>query len=110
LYTRIIDRQINEEEARFAFSEYTQVIIDLALGEVDLIGTLEQGKGLADVQWGRIFHFKRTLGYQLQLLVPTPAIPLAEGREGKEGGEWREFPDGRVGHSTVEVSQRHPIR
>jgi len=65
---RLVEKQIGEDEIRFSFSEYAQLILDLSLDDY-LIFDAAQSKYLADIQWERIFRLKKTKSYELQLML-----------------------------------------
>lgn len=62
MLSRLISHEINEEQLRFSFSEYAQLIIDLAMGENDY-------KSLTETQFSRVANFRKTQAFRIQMLV-----------------------------------------
>eukprot|EP00826_Nyctotherus_ovalis_P013491 TRINITY_DN13660_c0_g1_i2.p1 TRINITY_DN13660_c0_g1~~TRINITY_DN13660_c0_g1_i2.p1 ORF type:complete len:302 (-),score=66.10 TRINITY_DN13660_c0_g1_i2:21-926(-) len=49
-----------EEEIRYAFSEYTRIILEFAMNDTDYYSSKEARKAFIENQWARIFALRRT--------------------------------------------------
>ena len=60
LIQRIKNREVSEEDVCNSFAEYTQILLDLSVGEKDYIFDKEEQASLGELHWKRIYALKKT--------------------------------------------------
>ena len=67
LLARIRNKEISEEDIRSMFNEYTKIIVDLSLGDYDLLFDNSPSQSMAESQMNRVNSFKTTKGFETML-------------------------------------------